>query len=259
MQTNAFDTKSLGVVGTFRSTIQSGGFRALYVGLALPLGAQAIYKGSIFSINNLTKQLIVEWKSGNDKLESTTLTLGDKYLCGFTAGAVNAALFVTPVEYVRNQLINEHGLSGDSKGKSGPLSVIRNTIAQDGVAGLWRGMASTVLRDSVGCGFFFVAMSFSQQALSPNESPSFPVVLCSGALAGVSFWLWALPVDTMKTWIQNGSANNMTDAAKLSLSGGLVGGIRSLSRGWQMAYGRGAPSAAITVTTYSLVYQFLTR
>lgn len=266
MQTSAFEVASDGVVGTFRRTIQAGGFRALYVGLALPLGAQAIYKGTVFSVNNLTKQLISDWKSrdtrhlGQVASGSNNLSMADRFLCGFVGGAVNAALFVTPVEYIRNQLITAQGSAFDDSKQSvrGPVAIIRTTLANDGVGGLWRGMASTVLRDSVGCGFFFVAMSLSQQVLSPNKEPSFSVVVCSGAFAGVSFWLWALPVDTMKTWIQNGTAQDLRDASRLALRQGALGGIQSLSRGWQVAYGRGAPSAAITVTTYSLAHQFLT-
>jgi hypothetical protein len=265
MQTSAFEAASAGVVGTFRHTIQAGGFRALYVGLALPLGAQAIYKGTVFSVNNLTTEAISEWKSRENhqsgRFGDYKLTMTDRFLCGFMGGAVNAALFVTPVEYIRNQLINEQGsTSGDSKQRlRGPISVIKSTLAHNGMAGLWRGMTSTVLRDSIGCGFFFVAMSWSQHILSPDELPTFPVVVCSGAFAGVSFWLWALPVDTMKTWIQNGTAKNLRHAAILASRQGIIGGIYSLSRGWQLAYGRGAPSAAITVTSYSLAYQFLSH
>mmetsp|Transcript_29951 Transcript_29951/g.62623 ORF Transcript_29951/g.62623 Transcript_29951/m.62623 type:complete len:127 (+) Transcript_29951:267-647(+) len=124
-------------------------------------------------------------------------------------------------------------------------------------------MASTVLRDSVGCGFFFLAMAYTREQLTPAHSdglpPKTPVLVASGIMAGVSFWLWGLPVDTMKTWIQNGTASNLTDAVRLSQRHGLAQSIPSLFRGWQVAYFRGAPSAAITVWTYSLATQYLQR
>ena len=79
-------------------------------------------------------------------------------------------------------------------------------------------------------------------------------VVLSGATAGVAFWIWALPVDTIKTWIQNGTARNLRHAlAQITTRTKLA----QLFRGWPMAYGRGAPSAAITVSTYSAAYQFL--
>ena len=284
------NTRGVGLVGTLRNTLHyGGGIRALYTGLAMPLAAQAIYKGTIFTVNNMTESYIRDWKSrkvisGRSNAPST-LTLTDRFISGFMGGAVNAALFCTPVEYVRNQQISQiensknpsntgnagtetnrtnnktkstrrilHGLK-----KNGPIAVIQRTIKDRGLGGLWRGMTSTILRDSVGCGFFFVAMAYSQEKLTPehsNQPPQTTVVIFSGALAGVSFWLWALPIDTMKTWIQNGTARNLSDAVYISQRNGLAQSVPSLFRGWQVAYSRGAPSAAITVLSYSLAFQY---
>lgn len=274
--TSTAATNTVGLAATIRNTLHyGGGMRALYTGLAMPLAAQAIYKGTIFTVNNMTESFIRDWKTReNHKLGNfempCQLTLTDRFISGFMGGAVNAALFCTPVEYVRNQQIAQmENVSNTtaaktgiihSRNKDGPISIIRRTIQGNGFTGLWRGVASTVLRDSVGCGFFFVAMAYSQEQLAPahsNRPPSTPIMILSGALAGVSFWLWALPVDTMKTWIQNGTACNLTHAVRISQRHGLVQSIPSLFRGWQVAYSRGAPSAAITVVTYSLAFQYL--
>ena len=287
------NSRTAGLVGTLRDTLRyGGGPRALYTGLAMPLAAQAVYKGTVFTINNMTESFIKDSKNRNNSNggfeKPYKLTLTDRFISGFLGGAVNAALFCTPVEYIRNQQIiqiqnpqnhtdttrnattsksttnQNKGSNGalDSRNarKNGPISVIQRTIQGNGFAGLWRGMTSTILRDSVGCGFFFVAMAYSQEQLTPegsNRSPNKAVVILSGALAGVSFWLWALPVDTMKTWIQNGTASNLSDAVRISQRNGLAQSIPSLFRGWQVAYSRGAPSAAITVFTYSVAFQFL--
>mmetsp|Transcript_10370 Transcript_10370/g.24702 ORF Transcript_10370/g.24702 Transcript_10370/m.24702 type:complete len:378 (+) Transcript_10370:197-1330(+) len=286
---------SVGLVGTLRNTIQyGGGARALYTGLAMPLAAQALYKGTIFTVNSVTESFIRDWKTPKNNRHGHfdtpyKLTLSDRFISGFMGGAVNAALFCTPVEYIRNQQIaqieknsaaaestkiaaNNGQNSGprsktpggavNSLRRNGPISVIRNTIQSHGFTGLWRGMGSTILRDSVGCGFFFVAMAYSQEHLNPDHSnrpPSTSVVIFSGAMAGLSFWLWALPVDTMKTWIQNGTACNLSDAVRMSQHRGLLRSFPSLFRGWQVAYSRGVPSAAITVVTYSLASQHLQR
>jgi hypothetical protein len=272
MQSASLATPSAGVTGTFRHTVHHGGFRALYTGLTMPLAAQAIYKATVFTVNAATQDAILDWRTlENYKLgnfQQHQLTMTDRFICGFMGGAINAAAFVTPVEYVRNQLIvAQHSQQAGGNGNTlknnnnmGPLSVIRNTITSDGVSGLWRGMGSTVLRDSVGCGCFFVAMACVQQKLSGDEQPpTRSSVILSGAAAGVSFWLWALPIDTMKTWIQSGTAKNLRHALQLSQAQGVLHSLPALFRGWQMAYGRGAPSAAITVTTYSLAYQYLAQ
>ena len=275
---NAKNATTIGLVGTLRNTLHyGGGMRALYTGLAMPLFFQAIYKSTIFTVNSMTESYIRDWKTHeNQKLGGRNfvevpykLTLTDRFISGFMGGAINAAFFCTPVEYVRNQQIIQIGSSSSSSSNNrlipvGPISVIKRTIKSHGITGLWRGAASTVLRDSVGCGFFFVAMAYSQEQLTPAHSsqqqqqpPSTSTVVLSGALAGVSFWLWALPVDTMKTWIQNGTATNMRHALEISQRQGFAQSIPSLFRGWQVAYSRGAPSAAITVLTYSLVSQYL--
>jgi hypothetical protein len=282
-------TASTGFVGTVRNMVQFGGLRTLYTGITLPLAAQAVYKGTVFTVNNLTETAIKEWQTQeNYKLGHFVpyqLTLWDRFLSGFMGGAVNAAFFCTPVEYVRNQQIALIGTSmsppSSSKAASttptvkdrrppplksttGPISVIQRTVNTNGILGLWRGMASTVLRDSVGCGLFFVSMAYAQERLTAPYSssvtqaqPSTSTIMLSGAIAGVAFWVWALPVDTLKTWIQSGTASNLTHAVQMSQRNGLIGSIPSLFRGWQVAYTRGAPSAAITVLTYSSVLQHL--
>lgn len=268
--TTTHSNASLGVAGTFRDTLRFGGIRALYTGLAMPLAAQAVYKGTVFTVNNVTQKVIKEWKTQeNYKLGNFSpykLNMMDRFLCGFMGGAINGALFVTPVEYVRNQLITRTTRENTAiNPTNGPLLVIRNTIKSGGIRGLWRGMAPTVLRDSIGCGFFFTAMAFSQEKLSaryhdPDDgAPSHSVLIASGAIAGVAFWVVALPLDTMKTWIQSGTARDLQHSLALSQQNGFLQSIVALNRGWQVAYGRGAPSAAVTVTTYSLVFNFLNQ
>ena len=306
--TTATTTKNLRpLVDTIRTTIHcGGGIQALYTGLAMPLIFQAIYKSTIFTVNRTTESFIQEWKTkrhnnnNNDNNSAVkipykhTLTLTDRFVSGFMGGAINAILFCTPVEYVRNQQItkigkNRCGSNAIIKQQRncifpvGPVSIIQQTIQKNGITGLWKGMVSTVLRDSVGCGLFFVAMTYAQEQLvkprdatvvahhhhqqqqqqqrqqqqNPSPSPSTSVVILSGAFAGVAFWIWALPIDTMKTWIQNGAATNLKDAFRISQRHGFMNSIPSLFRGYEVAYLRGAPSAAITVLTYSLVFQNL--
>lgn len=285
MQATALTSSAgTGISGTIRQTLELGGLRAFYTGLALPLAAQAVYKGTIFTVNNVMEHAIQDWKTQENyrvgQYTPYSLSFFDRFTCGFVGGAVNAALFVTPVEFVRNQQIVT---SGDAKfgttttgsidrlsRNTGPLAIARATIRTEGFAGLWRGIGSTILRDSLGCGCFFATMAYTRQALSSsslqqalqqghNESaPSHLALIVSGACAGVSFWIFGLPLDTMKTWIQNGTARNLHHAWQLSQRGGFTNGLISLNRGWQVAYGRGAPAAAITVTTYSLAFTFLT-
>ena len=253
-------------------TLKNGGFRALYTGLALPLAAQAIYKSTVFTVNNLTQKFLINWNTQErfktGFFEPYSLTLSDAFICGFVGGAVNATLFVTPVEYVRNQLISQH--SRRAAGQTihtiltGPMDVIRSTARHcpAGVLGLWRGIGVTVARDSIGCGCFFYAMEWSQQRYADQNGtgrpPSLGVTIFSGALAGLSYWIASLPLDTIKTWVQSGVAESATEAIKQSLRDrGPSETLQRLFSGFQVAYARGIPSAAITVTTYSFCYRAL--
>lgn len=266
-----------------KHTVGHGGVRALYTGLALPLAAQAVYKATVFTVNNVTQNVILDYRTlENSKLGFSAastgpeqLTLGDRFWCGFVGGAVNAAVFVTPVEFVRNQLIAQHSKlaavvtaptpfgKGDAKYFRGSWDVIRHAFQNQGVLSLWRGTAWSVGRDGIGCGCFFYTITWAQQMLTPvGEKPSFPVTLLSGGLAGLSFWVAALPMDSIKTWIQSSDVEAATVTAKDAIrkiysEHGFVGVLQRLNRGWQVAYGRGIPSAAITITTYSLIYDHL--
>jgi solute carrier family 25 (mitochondrial carnitine/acylcarnitine transporter), member 20/29 len=269
-----------GPINVLRHTIQHGGIQALYTGMALPLGAQAVYKGTVFFVNDVTQNLICdfrEWRYSNasstSQLQQQKLTLGDKFWCGFMGGAVNGAIFVTPVELVRNQLIAQHTKLATTnveilsttteRNFRGSWDVIRQTFHTTGVRSLWRGIGWTVGRDGIGCGCFFYTIAFFQQFLTPvNESPSFTTNIISGGMAGLAFWVVALPMDSIKTWIQSSelkakSISVSESVHKMYVENGIFGVTRSLLRGWQVAYGKGIPSAALIVVSYSFVYDGL--
>ena len=266
-------------------TIRQGGVRALYTGLSLPLAAQALYKATIFTSNQLVQGILKEYhinerrKLGNFT-QTYELSYMDHFLCGSFSGAINAFLFVAPVEYVRNQLImsklpNSHSTSSKnipllhpSNNKNGPLQVIQRTIQTTGsLSGLWRGAGITVMRDSIGCGSFFFMFQLGQTIILPSilpihtSSDNIPLVhkVGSGFLAGFGYWFASLPLDAIKTLIQTNQAKSANEVIStlIRTHGGILPGISQLYKGWQVAFGRGSPSAAVTITTYSLIFHTL--
>ena len=293
--TTATRTGPLHVVS---QTWKHGGIRALYTGLTLPLAAQAVYKATIFTVNNVTQTALMNFRTRErlktGRLEPYSLTMADRFVCGCVAGGVNAALFVTPVEFVRNQLIGQHTrrAAGQTIAQpmAGPLDVIRQTIyptknskaasqtttratttsRRFGILGLWRGVGVTMARDSLGCGCFFYAMAWSQQEFAKAAyngagddhppTPTLGVTIVSGALAGLAYWLVALPLDAVKTWVQSDMADSAVQAVQTSWrERGPLETMKRLTSGYQVAYARGIPSAAITVTSYSFCYTALQR
>jgi hypothetical protein len=264
---------SRGPLQVMMHTLQHGGVRALYTGCTLPLAAQAIYKGTVFTVNNVMQSAILDWRTWENHktgiMQHGQLTDLDRFWCGAVGGGVNAALFVTPVEFVRTQLIAQHSKLADGQKvavkNAGSWDVIRHTIRQHGFKSLWRGVSWSIYRDALGCGCFFYAMAWTQHQLTiPGEQPSMAATMVSGGVAGLSFWVVALPLDTIKTWVQSSDLNTKTVSAQSSVEkiyrqGGLVDVARQLFRGWQVAYTRGIPSAAITISIYSWAYQYLDK
>lgn len=260
---------------TLRHTIHHGGVRALYTGLSLPLCAQSCYKATVFSVNNMTQNALLDYRlasssqQGEAQRPNQVLSLSDQFLCGAVGGMVNAAIFVTPVEFVRNQLIAQHSKLANSSHPAGNNSkklfngvydVVRYAAQQrpTGVLSLWRGVSLTMTRDAIGCGCFFYTMGFVQKQLTPEGAkPTFLVTVTSGGMAGLAFWVAALPMDTAKTLIQSSDINSRTTVREtvrnIFASKGLSRGMQRFFRGWQIAYSRGAPSAAITISVYSLL------
>jgi solute carrier family 25 (mitochondrial carnitine/acylcarnitine transporter), member 20/29 len=259
---------ALGPKQVLLQTLRQGGISALYTGISLPLAAQAVYKATIFSVNEICQSIILENKFKSRQTMGSTdsnhnLSMSERLACGFTSGAINAALFVTPVEYVRNQLIGQHTKLASHQIPQdqalGTLGVIRSTIKSHGLMGLWRGVGMTVMRDSLGCSFFFASLAYSKQILSPQgDEFNLSVTIVAGACAGIGFWIVALPLDTIKTWIQEGQSARHVLLDSLRQHGWKQT-VKKLCRGWQMAFGRGAPSAAITLCTYDIVHNELKK
>ena len=264
-------TSSSGPIAVFSHTIKNGGMRAFYTGFSFPLLAQACYKSTIFTVNRVAQNFVVDmkteeqWKTGI--FTPYQLKLSDHFVCGSMSGAINALVFVSPVEYVRNQLIAQHTHVADgttSKLKygvmSGPLELVKATLKREGIIGLWRGAGITLARDSIGCGSFFLFFELGKTYLPmvTGAEPSSQIhTIGAGMCAGLGYWAITLPLDALKTLVQTGKTNSAMNTVSLLVNrDGLYGAASQLYRGWQLAFGRGTPSAAVTLTTYSAVYHF---
>ena len=264
---------SSGPLAVIAHTYKNGGIRAFYTGIGLPLAAQALYKSTVLTTNRISMNVVTEWRTKEQRktgiFTKYKLTSFDHFICGSISGAVNAILFVCPVEYVRNQLIQEHTkkaeghMSGSGATMKGPIDVVKKTLQNEGVLGLWRGAGVTLVRDSIGCGAFFIMNDFGKRYISHNTGYNESALvnkLGSGFLAGFGYWFVSLPADALKTLVQTGKATSAWDTLSMLIArDGIVGATRQLYHGWQLAFGRGSPSAAITLTTYSIAYNFCER
>ena len=162
-------------------------------------------------------------------------------LCGSIAGVCNSFV-VTPVELLRNNLMV---VRGDDPTVT-IRSIVRDTVARNGIRGLWKGQLSCSTRDALGVGAFFYGNNRAAKWFKDNTnlSPS-TAQLFAGMVAGICFWTVALPLDRVKSIIQTEKAKSKSPWAILS-DIFQTQGIRGLYRGLPAGLGRGIPGGAVT-------------
>lgn len=230
-----------GFVDCTRQTLEREGARALYKGFLPPFFSQAVYKSVIFTTSS---------KLRNDVLPHTSLSASAVSLAsGAIAGGLNAFL-VTPVELIRNRLQVQYERPRASRAYRGTLHCVSQVVQREGVLALWKGLTTTVLRDSLGVACYFLGYDFARARLraSPTlEGRDTAVLLAAGACGGISFWTIALPFDTIKSLIQvDGTRGAYTGLVSSTSRLVRKHGVSHLFRGWQAAFSRGIPGAAIT-------------
>lgn len=237
-----------------REMVRTDGWTSLYRGFWGPFFAQALYKSVIFSTNSFVNRHVF---TGHQRGSSVAV-----FSSGLVAGSVNA-FFVSPVELVRTRQVFEASTS--------TLATVRVILSEpQGLAGFWKGLAPTVVRDGPGIGFYMLAFEFCKTTLHSQSDNSSSVALstriAAASCAGIAFWLWALPIDTLKTWIEASSPLAMQQGSSTSLplttsrilqdaasQRNRVQLLQQLFRAWPIALARGVPSAVVTLTTFDLL------
>lgn len=234
-----------GVLDCLSRTVRAEGPRSLYKGLSAPLLAQAVYKSVIFGSNSALHSFAGSKFGDKEKLRT--------FVFGAASGAVNAFV-VTPVELIRNRLIVD-------KGKS-PLGVVEDVLRRKGISGMWRGLSSTICRDSTGVGCWFLGFEMAKHAFrstkkDSEQALSYVEILISGSVGGISFWTVALPFDSIKSVIQVSDSNTSKSMIRVGREIIQSKGFMYLYRAWPVAFGRGIPGAAVTLSTHDYVLKFL--
>ena len=247
----------MGLRDCARSTWATEGMHGFYKGMVTPLLAQSVYKAVIFTTSTAVRNAL------NDARGVERSSLATVSIAGATAGAVNAAV-VTPVELIRNRLQVQGAAGFAGTQYRGSLDVACRTVSAYGVRGLWTGYASTVARDGPGLALFFFAFEAVRRALdgvargqskeaataSVGATTRFGDVVLAAPCAGVAFWTWALPVDTVKSVVQ-AAGNEARTTASLVAEMWQCGGVRRFFCGWQAAYVRGIPGATTTLCVHT--------
>ena len=282
-----------GVTDVVKQTIKGEGVTALYKGITSPLTAQGIQKATMFFSFGAAKRYLTDASSG-------PLPLWKLYLCGSVAGMSNA-LVANPFELVRNRLQVQYQRNIASSQYKGPFDCARQMVATSGVRSLWLGLGPMILRDAPGVGAWYCTFEGVRRYLVPaGEDPSITPkwkILVSGACAGVGFWVFAFPQDTIKNIIQTRGMSMQIEAATAAAATAAAAtasasssathtlshsilltqqqqslgffatgaelvrkeGIRRLWKGFTIAAARGIPGASSTFLTYQLAINWINK
>ena len=166
---------------------------------------------------------------------------------------------VTPVEIIRARLIlGGHAINS--------MWECTKAIVHEGgsIMSLWRAFPLTVLRDGPGVAFYLYTFQQGKKYLSKGSLEKDIALgnrVLAASTAGVVFWMYALPVDTLKTLVESRGHNDGVEKNSSLLNHirriyNEVGGLRYLYRSWPVALGRGIPGAAVTLTTYDILEEY---
>lgn len=231
---------------------KEGLVNGFYKGLKAPMMGAFMESAVLFlSYNSSTNCLSNLTNSSKDLLWIQSLSGG---FAGFFASFV-----LTPVELIKcNLQVSNLNTNHKTYNYS---SMIKQVLRNDGITGLWKGLSSTIIRESGGTAIWFSTYEVSVKYLN-QMNPNFESfnLLSSGALSGITFNLSMHPIDTIKSNIQTFDMLNQNLKVKpdfVQTTRKLVqtGGIKSLYHGLGITLIRAIPANAMIF----YLYDFLKR
>jgi len=192
-------------------------------------------------------------------------TVNQVFWAGAGSGFINS--FISgPSELAKIQLQIQTSKKPSASLK-GPLDCLRMIYQKNGVKGCFRGMTSTIIRETPSYGVYFASFEVLQRKFVANHSSPDQSrlakslkLMVAGGLSGVLGWISTYPIDVIKTKIQAQPIGQSPQFAgiihcfrKLVESDGLS----SLWRGLTPTIIRAFPSNAVIFLTYTLTIEAL--
>ena len=233
----------------FSHTLKEKGFLGLYKGLSAPLlGSMGENAVLFFAYGNFKKHVFGETPDGPD------LPLLQLALSGAGAGAV-VPFVLTPVELIKCRMQVQNSMADGFKQYKGPVDCIVQTLKTEGLAnGLYKGHASTLLREIPGNFFWYGVYEGTCQWLTPEGGTKADLGtsahLAGGALSGIAYWTAFYPADTVKSQIQTNPDFAQSSFARTFMSIYRNEGFAALYRGWGVTVCRAAPAHALIFAGY---------
>jgi len=235
----------------------------------MPVAAAIAENATLFMAYNQIQILLARLTS---QPVSPTAPKPLSHLLIASAGAGAATSFVlTPFELIKCrmqvQMMSSSAASPLAK-PPGPLTLIRQTLQENGIKGMWLGQTGTFLRETGGGMAWFLGFELAVRYFVAQRGPqatksdvSLGEFMLGGAAAGTGYTVLFFPADSIKSTIQTAQELGRTgDAEKGFLGTGKDiyrnRGIKGLYSGCGVTILKSAPSSALIFAIYSYLERF---
>ncbi|KAK2906457.1 hypothetical protein QQF64_019646 [Cirrhinus molitorella] len=241
-----------GTFDCFKRTLAKEGVRGLYKGMAAPIiGVTPMFAVCFFGFG-LGKKL-------QQKTPDDILTYPQLFAAGMLSGVFTTAI-MAPGERIKC-LLQIQAASGHVK-YAGPMDCAKQLYRENGIRGIYKGTALTLMRDVPASGMYFMTYEWLKNALTPEgKSPtelSIPSILFAGGMAGIFNWAVAIPPDVLKSRFQTAPEgkypNGFRDVLRELIR---EEGVASLYKGFNAVMLRAFPANAACFLGFEVAMKFL--
>ena len=186
-----------------------------------------------------------------------------KYLVSGGGSGCFSATVLTPIELVKCRIQVQQAQVGKTFKANSPYKVFRKMLADDGIAGLWRGNLSCLAREIPGnvawYGTYETLVRIMQINLNINEKNNLPLQYSAlaGSFAGVGYWLVPFPMDTVKSKLQTDKRVRGWSIPKVVQLVIKEDGVAGLYRGCGITCARAMPAHAALFYCYEVANRYL--
>ncbi|CAG9788909.1 unnamed protein product [Diatraea saccharalis] len=214
------------------------GFGSLYTGLSAGLLRQATYTTARLGIYSY---LFETYQRSNNNVAPN---FGMKMALGVLAGGT-AALIGTPAEVALIRMTADGRLPVEQRRNyKNVVDAIVRIVKEEGVLKLWRGATPTVARAMVVNAAQLGTYSQAREMFVAYVPDGIPLHFCASMLSGLVTTIASMPVDIIKTKIQNAAKGQ----SQMSVVSNLLKteGVFALWKGFLPYYARLGPHTVLT-------------
>lgn len=245
-----------GAGDVIKKLIANEGFGGFYKGTLTPLVGVGACVSVQFSMNEYMKRYY------DGKLRGQPMSLLQFFNSGAVAGFANGFL-ASPIEHIRIRLQTQ---TSGTKSFAGPIDCAQKVYNAGGLSqGIFRGLAPTLLRESVGMGIYFATYeALINRELSNSlyktrtEIPGWKLCMFGG-LSGYTLWISVYPVDVVKSKLQTDSLAKPNFKGSLDVVRHVFGkaGIKGFYKGFVPTILRAAPANGATFAIFELTMRLI--